>query len=216
MRCAVVVLLLSIHASLWGQTYTVLNPGFETEVLADGTSTALVPSWTKIGTSVTLNPTAAMLPGEAPEGQNVWSVSNTATFITQGLGILQPGTYTLQGKVGLLTAGVFNGLNFTLRGNTTILVESSFSKPIPAPGTFDDWSITYVVLPTNANAITIGSNLNILAISGATAGTSAVLDDVRLSFVAVPEPTSYALVTITLLAGLLVERSRRQKIQQSI
>ncbi len=215
MRCAVVVLMIFLHTSLsWGQTYTILNPGFETEVLADGVSSTLVPSWTKIGASVTLNPTVAMLPGEAPEGQNVWSVSGVSTFITQGLGILQPGTYTLQGKVGLISGSVFNGLNFSLRGTNTFLVESSFSRPIPVPGTMEDWSITYVVLPTNANASTIGSNLNILALSGATSGTSAVLDDVRISFVAVPEPATYVLVTFTLLTGLGVERARRRFIHR--
>jgi hypothetical protein len=78
----------------------------------------------------------------------------------------------------------------------------------------EDWSITYVVLPTNANASTIGANLNILALSGATAGTSAVLDDVRLSYVAVPEPATYVLVSFTLVAGLIVERARRRLVHR--
>lgn len=208
------IVVLALQGLVSAQTYTVINPGFEDVVLSDGASSSSVPGWSLLGSALTLNPTSAMFTGEAPQGQNVFSLSNSI-LSTQGLGAILPGTYTLQAKVGLISAGVFNNLSFRLRGNTILLVASSSSTPIPAPGTFEDWSLTYVVLPTNANASALGTNLNIMALASSSSGTSAAIDDVRLTFTAVPEPATYVLMSMTALAGLVCWiRWHRNKVKQ--
>lgn len=194
------IVVLSLNGLVSAQTYSVINPGFEDVVLGDGASSSSVPGWSLLGSSLTLNPTSAMFPAEAPEGQNIFSLSNSI-LATQGLGAIVPGTYKLEAKVGLISAGVFNNMSFRLRGNTILLAASSSSTPIPAPGTFEDWSLTYIVLPTNANASAIGTNLNIMALASSASGNSSAIDDIRLTFTAVPEPSTYALLGITVLAG---------------
>jgi HpiC1 cyclase len=50
-----------------------LNPGFEDNVLSDGSSGPVPTSWS--GGGIAWNPTTTSYPSEAPEGQNVAAIN---------------------------------------------------------------------------------------------------------------------------------------------
>lgn len=196
------------------QTYIVQNSGFEAVSLADGASQSGAPNWGLIGSAATLNPTTAQFPAEAPEGQNILRLTNSA-LVTQSLGTLLAGTYVLEARVGLENGGTFNNLTFRLRGNTLLLVASSQSSPTVPAGDFVTWSRTYEVFPTNANASALGTNLNILLLASASTGSSAAVDDVRLTFTPVPEPSTLALAGLAAGGALATWRYRRFQLQEA-
>lgn len=201
---------LLMSSSAGAQTFSVLNAGFEAVPLGDGLTSNSVPSWSIIGSGLTLNPTSSQFAGEAPEGLNVASLGNSI-LATQGLGVVIPGTYTLTGNVGLVNGGTFNNLGFRLRGGTILINATSISNPLPAPGTFEVWTATYVILPTNANASALGTNLNILMLASTGSGASAAVDNISVTFVAVPEPTSIALIGTSVVAMLGYGWQRRRQ-----
>jgi hypothetical protein len=71
---AIVALLSGVAGQAGALALSITNPGFESQVLVDGSYTFNASGWAVAGTSGALNPTTAQFPGQAPEGQNIgWS-----------------------------------------------------------------------------------------------------------------------------------------------
>lgn len=201
---AVLILVLAVFVVEARATpISVANAGFEAVSLGDGASSSSVPSWSEIG-ATTLNPTVAQFPAEAPEGQNVAAL--TSATLSQTVGTLEFGTYTLMVNVGDPLDKGFGGYGINLRRGTTILVSSSSSLPTPADGTFGLATKTYDVLPTNVNGTYVGQTFNILLLVSTSSGNQSVFDDVQLQFTPLPEPSTLVLAGLGLALGLVARR----------
>jgi hypothetical protein len=169
----------------------VLNPGFESFVLADGQYTSTfsssgnaistpdpIPGWSLVpaGTSTvgTFNPATTQYPDEAPEGQNVAYANGN------GFGQLLPyhlepdNEYRLEVEVGRRSDNSFPGYDLELRAGGNLLVADAGSLS-PAPGTFETSVVTFTADPSDPN---LGGQLEVVIRSD---GNQPNFDDVRLT-----------------------------------
>ncbi len=140
-RWLIVILLLPPFAQ--AAPVTVTNPGFESNVLADGFFTVgILTGWTLSGSAGAFNPRVASFPGEAPEGRNT-AFSNGPT-ITQTVSTAAAGTlYTLTVLVGARAdiPGFFPGFTVALQINGSTV--ASASSPTPADGAWSPVTVRY-------------------------------------------------------------------------
>jgi len=223
---------------------TVANPGFEDLLVAgDGSDgdydyatdppggyyyTWPLPNWGYYGQDYSgmLNPTAAMITGQAPQGQCVGFLEADTRAdpgpltggLTQVLATdLAPNTaYTLTVKVGNpikvdYSINTFPGYRVQLLAGGTILAEDANTQAVAT----DNWVTSSVVYSSGAS-VTPGQKLEIrLANMGISPGGSGqdhyvLYDNVQLNMAAVPEPGTIALLAAGLL-GLLVYAWRKRK-----
>jgi hypothetical protein len=184
---------------------TVLNPGFESLVLAGpggpgNFAFGNIPSWNVTGQTATFKPGPTEFPGGVPEGVNVAAVGNGGgiSAISQTLAAtLQANmTYTLTVDVGQRLDFPLNGYTIQLMaGAVTLASDSSLA---PAPGTFLSDTISY---NSGSSPAQLGQNLTIQL--SAPASGQVDFDAVTLdaSPAATPEPATITLLGIG-IAGM--------------
>lgn len=181
---------------------SITNAGFESPVLTDGAQSTSATGWTRFGSVNFINPTTALFPGEAYEGQNVALFTGGAT-LTQLMGTIAYGTYVLSAALGDPLGASLSGLTLSLRRGTTFLSPTSTSFAPPLDGGYSIYTRVYEVTPDNANGTLFGQQFNIFALVSS-GGSQVAMDDVQLDFTpaaAVAEPAGLALLGIG-LAGL--------------
>lgn len=188
---------------------TLFNTGFEDTVIGDGL-TGSAPFWGPLGGAGALNPVSTMYAGGAPEGNNVGFLNGNPSLMSQGFGVLTFGTYTIQMEVGRrLDLPLPTSFGISMRSGTTILIASFSSLPTPNPGEFVTWTRVFDLLPTNPNGGFVGGNGNVLLL--ASGGGQVNVDNVRILFSPIPEPTTaLSLMTVAGLAIALFRRRRRR------
>lgn len=189
------------------------NASFESLVLADGTQSSVIAGWTRFLTVATRNPTTAELTAGAFDGDNVAMFSGGAT-LTQIVGPLEYGTYTLTAAIGDPLGVPRASLALSLRRGTSFLSPASTSFVAPADGGFSLLTIVYEVTAANVNGTFAGEAINIFALSNGS-GAQVALDNVQLDLQPledaspspVPEPASLGLLG----AGALLLEFRRRR-----
>ena len=180
--------LASMSAS--ASSVSIINPSFESQVLADGTNVVGITGWCiNYICGGVFNPSAASF-SSVPDGSNTaWSngghIDQTLTTV-----LSLNATYTLMVDVGDRNDwNTFPGYSVALlAGNTVLASESSL---MPNNGWLTS-TVNYTALAGNAQ---LGQALTIRLTSN---GTQVNFDNVRLDVSPVPEPETYALM----LAGL--------------
>ena len=200
-------LLLAISQTAHAIPISITNAGFESPVLADGAQSSSAAGWTRFGSLSFTNPTTSQFTGEAYEGQNVALFTGGAT-LTQIVGTIGYGTYTLTAAIGDPLGASLSGLGLSLRRGTSFLSPSSTSFLPPGDGGYSIYSRVYEVTPDNANGTFFGDPFNIFALVSSSSGQVA-MDDVRLDFTSIPEPASVALLGLGLFG--LAFRARRNR-----
>lgn len=194
-----IAFLLAISPTVHAIPVAITNAGFESPVLADGAQSSSAAGWTRFGSASFTNPTASQFTDEAYEGQNIALFTGGAT-LTQIVGAIGYGTYTLTAALGDPLGASLSGLSLSLRRGTSFLSPSITTFLPPADGGYSIYSRVYEVTPDNANGTFFGDQFNIFALVSSSSGQVA-MDDVRLDFSPVPEPASVALFILG-LAGL--------------
>jgi hypothetical protein len=188
---------------------TISNPSFENLVLADGTASSVIDNWSRLGSATVLNPTATQFPGGATDGNNVLNLGANGSIVHQDLvgTNLALGMYSFQFDVGNRMDEAFPDLrfNFLINATTIVPLHSSVEPSVPE-GEFRTWTFNYNITPTLNSFIGDPTRIRFLVSDGATGG-SAVIDNVRGTFTAVPEPGS---LSLGLLAALATVSSRRR------
>jgi autotransporter-associated beta strand protein len=132
---------------------TISNPGFESQVLADGSSSTAVSGWSVFGNAGFFvgawNPNATYYANGVPEGQNIVDIYQSAAFsgcsqIVQGAeGQFQADvTYELKFKVGRNLTDAYDGYIAQLVVNGTIIAQDDNSR-VPSAGSFVAASLKY-------------------------------------------------------------------------
>lgn len=193
---------------------TVVNPGFDADVLADGqfscNGTIGFTGWNSFnsgcGTGL-LNPDSTMFPGGVAPSQNNVAYHNGPAGFWQALtDTYQAGnTYTFALLVGQRLDVGFGGYTIELRAGsgTGALLASTTNAVSPGAGTFLPTSVSYLVGTGNA---VIGQQI---AVVFRGIGTQTSFDNVTVDSSAVPEPGTYAMVGGAALLALL--RRKRLK-----
>lgn len=208
-------------------TITIDNAGFDATSVGDGLFTAgVVTDWSVAGGGGTVNPTAAN--ATPTSGDNVAYASDGSAVVSQSTGhaLLADTIYTLTVNVGSQAA--FDDLSWkiqlvTLDGVTLTDYAQAFLNDdgpavttgtqdgttsaghvyggVPALGTLTQATLTWT---TGAAPTGLGDDLTVRLIGAA--GDQAIFDDVALSYVPVPEPSSTALLGLGGLALILRRR----------
>lgn len=131
----------------------VLNPSFESPVLADGAFARNVPNWTVTGDAGVLNPSTAMFAGQADDGANVAFLGTIggSGFLRQPLAINYAAstTYTLSVRSGRRSDfSASTVYRLSLLFGTTVVATQQFSNP--PVGSFRTDTLTANVLPGDA------------------------------------------------------------------
>lgn len=194
---------------------TVVNPGFDANVLADGTFTCNGTigfiGWNSFnsgcGTGL-LNPDSSQYPGGvAPSQNNVAYHNGPAGFWQALIDTYQAGnTYTFGLLVGQRLDVGFGGYIIELRSGsgTGPLLASTTNAASPGPGTFLPTSVSYTVGSGDA---AIGQQI---AVVFRGIGVQTIFDNVTVDSSGVPEPGTYAMVGAGALLALL-RHKRRQR-----
>lgn len=204
--------LMLLSAGAWGDAISIQNASFETTnpliSPCAGTGCAYnggpIPGWTLTGNGGSFQPSSLYFNLPLPDG-NIVAYSNGGS-ISQDLGVslLADATYTLSVFVGDRLDNRTSNYSLSLLAGTTTLCTFSGSNASITPGTFADETCTFqsgTTLPSGDLSIVLTS-----------AGTQTDFDDVSLSVVSVPEPSSVVLLVVGLLSvGLF---SRYLKIKQ--
>jgi len=237
---AVAGLVLALEASAGAAPVAIANPGFEDLLTAgDGSDgdydyatdppggyyyTWPLPNWGYVGQDYSgmLNPMAAWITGEAPEGKCVGFVEADTRAdpgpLTGGLAqvlgtdLAAKLVYTLTVKVGNpikvdYTFNTFPGYRVQLLAGGTVLAEDVNTLTVAT----DNW-VTSTVVYSSGATVTPGQKLEIRLVNmGISPGGSGqdhyvLYDDVKLD--AVPEPATMALLGLGGL-GVLLRRKRK-------
>jgi hypothetical protein len=181
----------------------IVNFGFEDPLLSEGSWVGGATGWSHSAAGV-FNPTAVHFPGGVPEGQNTGFVNNG--YLRQSLvAVLQPGAYTLQVDVGKRLDSGFPGYHIELWAGGSLLALDN-NTLAPAPGTFQTSMLMYTAAANDAH---LGAPLEIRISSS---GVQTNVDNVRLNFQSVPEPSTAILSGIGALGLLACGWSRRRSI----
>lgn len=203
MRCFLAVFALLILQNVASaDEVTIVNAGFEDEVIGNGVFVFSIPGWTHTGDSGTFNPTTSQYAAEASEGSNVAFSSNGGPEISQVLGdILNPDTqYTLSVMVGDRLDQNFPGYSVQLLAGGVLLAEDNNSMS-SVDGDFFESTVNY---ESTQSDMQLGEALEI-RLRGF--GAQVNFDDVRLDAVSsIPEPNALLVVGIVASLGCLFRR----------
>ena len=199
---------LFLSSQAFGGTITVANPSFE-EPVTDRNGVSTVPGWTQ--SDVT------------PGGSGVWRPNSPGDFVSipDGfqVGFVQTGfisqivsdvltantRYTLDVEVGQDNQALLpDQYSVQLLAGGILLAEAT--SPAPPPQTFVSVSVVFDALPGNAQ---LGQNIEIRLVDKEPDRfiSDPNFDDVRLSTIAIPEPSSLLLAS---LAGVVFCSRRRR------
>ncbi len=171
---------------------TLVNPGFESPILADGSSTDSLPGWLPIGNVVLAaawNPNATFYAAEAPEGQNIGDIFLSPAYsgfsqVLQGAeGQFQADTaYALKVRVGRNLLDPYDGYIIQLLANGAVIAQDDNST-VPAAGSFVTASFNYLY-NASLHSHLVGFPLEIRLLSkGLAGGVGDVnFDDVQLTY----------------------------------
>jgi len=207
------------------QAVTILNPGFESPTVTDGNyaDSTLPTSWSKsaysgTGVAGTANPSAGQL--SPIFGDNVAYLYNGAAtanspFLFQNLGLPDPNTiYSLSGYVGDRSGGFFvfptGGVTLNLHIGSTAIADIVASIAITSsPG--DGVAAQYTTSTfTTGNTVTQNMFVTLAVVNGTTQYNLATFDNLQLSAISVPEPTSILMLGVGTVGMLFVNRRRRR------
>jgi hypothetical protein len=182
---------------------SIVNPGFETPVLADGAYTldfTTCPGWSDVDAQTAGGVWNPGLPGTAfpgyggnsPEGQNIAYVNKSGIKQVLTKTLTADTTYTLTVKVGNTDGFPWTGYKVQLLSGETVLAEDDNTVAI-ATGTFGTSTVTYTY--DSGDSALLGQALQIRLLCLGANG-EADFDDVQLT-VEAPAPDPYV-VTLTL------------------
>ncbi len=209
----------------------VTNPGFESDVQADGAATVAITGWTKTGVAAdsgTFNPDA-LNPPLPTEGSNLgfMNLNGTAAtsigiFQTVQLSLAANTIYTVTFDVGNREGLTTRDGDSTIRGFFTLGGDgTNFGSAVGLPftmvlasipdGTFlTDQTFTFSTVGFGGS---LAQSLNIAFLFDRPAGLANVnqvsLDNIRATSTLVPEPSSILLAALG--GGLLLYRLRRRE-----
>jgi hypothetical protein len=192
-----------IKPALTLTTVSIVNPGFESPVLADGDYTlnfTNCPGWSNVDVSTAGGVWNPGLPGtafpgyegNAPEGQNIAYVNSSGIKQVLTKMFAVETTYTLTVKVGNTDGFPWTGYKVQLLAGETVLAEDDNTVAI-ATGTFGTSTVTYTY--DSGDSALLGQALQIRLLCLGEGG-EADFDDVQLTAEA-PTPVPYV-VTLTL------------------
>jgi hypothetical protein len=204
-----VVVLAACAGPVFAGVQVITNPSFETNTLADGASTTgTIFAWSGTGVFGAINPTTTqyagaggnVLPGPGTDGANVAYINGNGTIFQSLTLTLGPSTaYTLTGAVGDPSASTYGSAFAQLIAGSTVL--ANLNIPDPGAGNFATWTLSY---SSSASQPELGQTLEIILGNSASAAGSVVnFDNLSLTTLPAPEPTTLALGLLALsgLAG---------------
>lgn len=171
---------------------TLVNPGFENPILADGSSTDTLPGWLPIGNVVlpaAWNPNVTYYAFDPPEGQNIGDVylspaySGFSQVLQRAEGQFQADTtYALKVRVGRNLVDSYDGYIIQLLANGAVIAQDDNST-VPAAGSFVTASFNYLY-NASLHSHLVGFPLEIRLLSkGLAGGVGDVnFDDVQLTY----------------------------------
>jgi hypothetical protein len=182
---------------------SIVNPGFETPVLADGDYTldfTNCPGWSDVDAQTAGGVWNPGLPGTAfpgyggnsPEGQNIAYVNNSGIKQVLTKTLTADTTYTLTVKVGNTDGFPWTGYKVQLLAGETVLAEDDNTVAI-ATGTFGTSTVTYTY--DSGDSALLGQALQIRLFCLGSGGETD-FDDVKLTAKG-PVPVPY-IVTLKL------------------
>lgn len=241
-RAVGVVLWLLSGSTVWGQPISIVNPGFEANVITPGTFQVFVPTgWTMYDPGAIINqnqnavgvirplPGVEYFPGGTPEGVNaalVFLAGNQASEAglqqTLTTSVLNNTRYTLTVQVGNIASGTslpgspdgggvfynlngFPGYRIDLMAGTTVLASDNNSIGATIPE--GEFRLSTLVFQTGASHPQAGQQLGIRLVNlhlpgtGSSPNIEVDFDQVALIAVAVPEPGTWALCGVLVMAG---------------
>jgi hypothetical protein len=196
-------LVVGAAASASAAPVSIVNAGFESQIIGDSVAVFNIDGWSNSGDSGTFNPDAGAFAAGAPEGDNVAFSSVGGPTISQVLAATAQAntSYTLTMLVGNRLDALFGGYQTELWAGATMLAQDDGSQT-PTDGQFLLSTVQYFVAAGDAVA---GSALEIRFRS---LGYQAVFDDVKLDATErVPEP---ALLALLGLGGAAAVRRKRR------
>ncbi|WP_372369063.1 hypothetical protein [Candidatus Uabimicrobium sp. HlEnr_7] len=202
-------ILLNIFPLLLAEPITVLNAGFENNVLGDGAFVTFADDWILSnieggdGLAGSFNPNSSQLTNEALEGNNI-GFSNGQDFSQVLSDVLIANTaYTLTVGVGDRADTAFPGYRIQFLAGGTVLAEDNNTQASVNDG-FITSTVEFIALVGDAN---LGEALEIRLINPG--GAQLNFDNVQLNAtaIAVPEPSIYVLLLLFCCLGFLRKNS---------
>lgn len=183
-----------VIGQLEAATIDIANAGFEQPVLAEGSSTTSIFGWTWAGTGIIVNPTNDLNAYDA----NVYR-STGAAELSQVVGVLEEGNYTLNVAVGARPAATFGSYRLQLgsydASNAFVLLKEDVNTASPVPGgtTVDERfavaNLTFDSTTEALNGVNIGDPLVVRLVSES---DEVNFDNVALDFLMAPtDVTTY-------------------------
>jgi hypothetical protein len=160
-------------STVWGATIAIVNPGFEADIIPDGTTTAISSGWT--GAEVAFNPTTDHFVSEAPEGFNTAAINFGSISQNLSTTVILGQTYILQVEVGNRLDTAFPGYAVELlAGGNSVGIENVLN---PTAGTFLTSTVSWTA--DNFDGLNLGIQLSSNEVQ-------TNFDDVRLNAVPIP------------------------------